>query len=137
MARQIQDQSADLRTDALLGILRQLASELHPGRTPPAVTLDTQLERELGLDSLGRIELMLRLEQRFNVAIPEESAMDAQTPRALLAALDSSAISPPVPPAATGPSPAAPARRIRVPDHAETLVETLDWYAEGNPDGTY
>ncbi|HKJ07864.1 MAG TPA: AMP-binding protein [Gammaproteobacteria bacterium] len=137
MARQIQDQSADLRTDALLGILRQLASELHPNRAPPVVTLDTQLERELGLDSLGRIELMLRLEQRFNVAIPEDSAMDAQTPRALLAALDSSAISPPVPPGATVPSPAAPARRIRVPHHAATLVETLDWYAEGNPDGTY
>ncbi len=123
--------------DALLGILQQLARELHPGRTPPVVELDTQLERDLGLDSLGRIELLLRLEQRFNVAVPEESALDAQTPRELLAALEqttgAAAVSPPLPQRQT----AAGSRRMQPPHHAATLVEALDWHAEGNPDGTY
>jgi acyl carrier protein len=138
LARKIQDQSADLRADALLGILQQLARELHPGRTPPVLKLDTQLERELGLDSLGRIELLLRIEQRFNVAIPEESALDARTPRELLQALESSAATSAIAPTvAEPPTQAAPARTVHAPHHATTLVEALDWYAERNPDGTY
>jgi len=44
----------------LLDIVARLAAELHPRRTKPAVTLDSRLDRELGFDSLGRVELIAR-----------------------------------------------------------------------------
>ncbi|HEX6863789.1 MAG TPA: hypothetical protein VF414_13270, partial [Thermoanaerobaculia bacterium] len=49
--------------EALLGQIRTLALELHPGRRGLARTsLDSSLERDFGLDSLGRAELLGRLE---------------------------------------------------------------------------
>ncbi|MBA1329748.1 hypothetical protein QQ73_00515, partial [Candidatus Endoriftia persephone str. Guaymas] len=56
----------------LLEIIATLARELHPLQTawrPP--TLDSHLERDLGFDSLGRLELVARLERQFGVSLPE------------------------------------------------------------------
>ncbi|UUZ71422.1 acyl carrier protein [Polaromonas sp. P1(28)-8] len=50
--------------EAVLRIVREVLTELHPGRkdTDP-VTLDSALEEDLGLDSLARVELLMRLER--------------------------------------------------------------------------
>ena len=46
----------------LLAVISQLTTELHPDTPPPPVTLDSSLDRDLGLDSLARMELLTRLE---------------------------------------------------------------------------
>ena len=48
------------------------------------VGLDSSLERELGLDSLARVELVLRLEREFSVSLPEQALASSETPRDLL-----------------------------------------------------
>ena len=45
------------------------------------VTLDSSLERELGLDSLARVELVLRLEREFATSLPEQALASSETPR--------------------------------------------------------
>ena len=52
-----------------------------------AVTLDSDLDRDLGLDSLGRAELVLRIDRAFKVRLPDRLLADASTPRNLLQAL--------------------------------------------------
>ena len=50
----------------LLRLIEQLLAESHPQRRI-AVTLDSSLERDLGLDSLGRVELLQRTERTFGI----------------------------------------------------------------------
>jgi acyl carrier protein len=112
----------------LLEIIAAMLAELRGG-PPPQVTLDDTLERDLGIDSLARAELMLRLERAFGVRLPEEQVFEAQTAHDVLRAI-----------AAAAPA-RAPQERIRektwsVPDSgpigeprdAETLIEALDWH---------
>ena len=71
----------------VLEIVQGLARELQPQRGGRAVSLDSSLERDLGFDSLGRVELLARLEKAFGVRLPEGLLGAAETPRDLLAAL--------------------------------------------------
>src|SRR5262249_15026331 len=73
--------------DALIQLIHDLAAELHPGRTAVPSTLDHRLEQDYGFDSLGRVELFLRIERRFGVTLPEAVMGNAETPRDLLRAL--------------------------------------------------
>jgi acyl carrier protein len=43
--------------------------------------LDSSLERDLGLDSLARVELVLRLEREFGASLAEQALAAAETPR--------------------------------------------------------
>jgi 1-acyl-sn-glycerol-3-phosphate acyltransferase len=70
----------------LLDLIREVSAELHGGRTAPAIGPDTRLTDELGLDSLGRLELLTRIERRIGGGLGEERALAAETPRELLAA---------------------------------------------------
>ena len=78
------DGRADIAS-RLLAIVRELALELQP-RTGAQldVGLDSDLDRDLGLDSLGRAELLLRLDRAFKVRLPEQLISDAVTSRDLL-----------------------------------------------------
>ena len=74
----------------LLEIVRSLVVELgHGGRGE--VSLDSALDRDLGLDSLSRVELLARVSDAFQVDLPSELLETAQTPRDLLTALSSAA----------------------------------------------
>ena len=69
-------------------LVRDLVWELHPHmQRRVAVTLDSDLDRDLGLDSLGRAELVLRIDRAFKVHLPDQLLVDASTPRDLLQAL--------------------------------------------------
>ena len=82
------DSSAALNRvlEAIRGLLLELGS---PGALP-MLHGGSQLDRELGLGSLERVELLARLETAFNVRLPDRVASDANTPddlaRAILAA---------------------------------------------------
>ena len=102
------------------------------GGDAPTVALDDDLERTLGIDSLARMELMLRLENAFAVRMPEAMVQEAQTPRDLLRALVAAA------PRRAGDFAVPPAAEVRLPsadgfalpDHAGTLIEVLQWHAD-------
>src|SRR3569832_2438960 len=53
----------------LLAILQNLVNELRDGGG--GVRMDSHLDRDLGLDSLARVELLLRLERDFGASLPE------------------------------------------------------------------
>ena len=72
----------------LIRLVRDLVLELHPEmQRKVAVTLDSDLDRDLGLDSLGRTELVLRLDRAFKIRLPDRLLADARTPRDLLEAV--------------------------------------------------
>ncbi|HVS62847.1 MAG TPA: AMP-binding protein [Thermoanaerobaculia bacterium] len=141
---------SDEHARALLDLVRGLAVELRPDLSRREVRLDSSLERELGLDSLSRVELVQRLEQRFGgLALAEEEVMVAETPADLLALVRSGAVArPPTPDRALRRLDAEPeAGRLRgagvsghrrpvarAPERARTLVEVLEWHADRHPE---
>jgi len=116
----------------LLRVTAQLVRETHPGREAP-VTLDSSLERDLGLDSLARVELLLRLGREFGASLPEAALGEAETPRDLLRYLGHAA--PAAAPQAAIELPHGAA--LPLPDAAATLVEVLEWHAARTPDRTH
>ena len=91
---------AGLDADTLVALVAEIARELRVGGdAPPAVHLDTDLGRDLGLDSLTRMELLARLERAAGTSLPDRVLAEAETPRELLRAFES------VRPAAADPEP--------------------------------
>ena len=64
----------------LLALVSELVRELHPQRTRFIdVTPASRLDRDLGIDSLGRTELILRIERAFRVRLPIAVMGEADT----------------------------------------------------------
>jgi 1-acyl-sn-glycerol-3-phosphate acyltransferase len=76
--------------ERVLGIIRGLLEELGSQGALPMLQASSQLDRELGLGSLERVELLARLETAFELRLPDRVASEANTPedlaRAILAA---------------------------------------------------
>jgi 1-acyl-sn-glycerol-3-phosphate acyltransferase len=71
----------------LLGVISRLVGEVHPKWKHIRFSPDTLLERELGLDSLARMELRTRISRELGVELDEQVAMGAMTPQDLLHAI--------------------------------------------------
>ena len=118
--------------DALLAVVEQMVRDTRHGRAMHAA-LDSSLERDLGLDSLARVELVLRVERACNVSLPERALYAAETPRDLLRLVRGS----------QGVKRAEPEKGIRslvqaepgvAGCEAETLLDALEWHAARHPD---
>ncbi len=117
----------------LLALIAALVAELRPGAAPPRHDLDASLERDFGLDSLSRVELLQRIERRWGVELPEDLLANAETPRALLEALGQA--HPGVAPVTHRPIAAPlPHEDAAVPDAALTLPEVLAWHVRRHPE---
>src|SRR6516165_2714662 len=111
----------------------ELVRELH-GQSARAfdVSLSSRLDRDLGIDSLGRTELMLRIERVFRIRLPAGIMGEAETVGDILAALERS------PPSAEGgvaaepPPSSQPA--VAAAMGAKTMVEALEWHVARHPD---
>lgn len=119
----------------LTGLVAGMLAELRGGAAARPVSLDDDLERELGIDSLARVELVLRIESEFGVHLPEKLAAQARTPRELLQALLAAG-------PRRAPEPgivveAAPREPAGEPHAAATLLEALQWHAERHPERTH
>ena len=79
-----------LDADTLVALVAEIAHELRTGgEEPPAVHLDTDLGRDLALDSLTRMELLARLERAAGASLADRVLAEAETPRELLRAFES------------------------------------------------
>jgi 1-acyl-sn-glycerol-3-phosphate acyltransferase len=117
----------------LLAILAGLMDELGGVRAQGRVALDDTLERDLGLGSLERVELLVRLERAFGVRLADAVIAEAVSARDLVAALVSGATAP----AERLPERIGPALPgVAAPASTRTLVEALRWHAERNPERT-
>ena len=116
----------------VLAVVQAVAREARP-HLEHHVTLDSSLEKELGLDSLARVELVLRLERAFATSLPERALADAETPRDLLRFLLSSAGQAPRA-AETSVASLAQSTDVRPPREAQTLAEALEYHVERQPE---
>jgi 1-acyl-sn-glycerol-3-phosphate acyltransferase len=80
----------------VLRLAVEVAREVRPGQgAVPSVAIGSSLERDLGLDSLGRAELVARLERSFGVNLPDAVLGSAETPADLLRAIAAAAAAAP------------------------------------------
>ena len=121
--------------EALLQLVRQLMDELHPDmRFSEPITLDSSLDRDLGLDSLARVELLARLEQKFDLSLSEHVLATAESPRDLLRYIGTSAKSTPAPHVTKTVLPEAADETDLAPHGADTLIAVLDSHVQSHPD---
>ncbi|MEE4377169.1 MAG: acyl carrier protein, partial [Candidatus Competibacteraceae bacterium] len=115
----------------LLEVLTELVRETRQGRVL-SITLDSHLERDVGLDSLTRAELLLRLEQALAVNLPQ-TALTSETPRELLRLILTSTASPgQVSEAELSYQPLGEAESA--PIQADTLLDVLEWHVRAHPE---
>src|SRR6185295_7222586 len=128
------EKAAQIAPERLLAVVCAVAREARP-HVEPRATLDSSLEKELGLDSLARVELVLRLEKEFGASLPEQALATSETPRDLLRFLlgsagqetriaDRSVVN------------LAQGEGVRAPTDAQasTLTEALAYHVERQPD---
>src|SRR5579863_1904398 len=116
----------------VLDVIRGLLAELGSSQAAGSLSLSSALERDLGLGSLERVELLVRLEKRFDRRLPDTLAQNAETPADWVRALS------------VGQAARRPRERYRVeqpareaspaPDSARTWVEVLRHHAALEPD---
>ena len=116
----------------LLAVVSEVAREARP-HFDAYVSLDSSLERDLGLDSLARVEVVLRLEREFGASLPEQALASSETPRDLLRFLLAAAGAAPQAADRTVAS-LAQSEGVRAPEQARTLTEALEYHVERQPE---
>ena len=119
---------------AVLDLVAAMLRELHPSEIAGvAPTLDDSFDRDLGLDSLGRIELFARVEVAFGLTLSDKVLSEAQTPRDILRALlkltGGTAAKLSVESIDVTSTYAEPA-----PERAQTLCDILRWHVDRYPE---
>jgi 1-acyl-sn-glycerol-3-phosphate acyltransferase len=122
--------SSEAALRELIGMVAAFAHELHPRRAEPGVGASSRLEQDLGIDSLARAELILRIERRFRRRLPIEAMGRAETVADVLAALEASSEAP----LQAERAEAAPLPPASAATEARTLLEALDWHVQRHPD---
>jgi len=127
--------SASVDAGKLLAVVGAVTREARPASALPEIALDSSLEKDLGLDSLARVELVLRLEREFSTSLPEQALATSETPRDLLRFLLSSAGHAPRT-ADTSVASLVQNEGVRAPSEtqARTLTEALEYHVERQPD---
>ncbi len=114
----------------ILVLIKEFLHALGNERAVRALSLQASLDRDLGLGSLERVELVFRIEKQLGVQLPERMLFEAETVADLVRAiqdqqpiyLPTAAVIPPIIESIS-----------EVPVAAQTLVEVLQHYARTNP----
>jgi len=115
----------------LIALVAELMKEVRGASAASAeVSRWSRLDRDLGIDSLGRTELMLRIERRFSVQLPVSAMGEVETVGDLLGAINRGSRPP-----ASGEPPTAPVLpAVEAATEARTLIEVLEWHVAHHPD---
>lgn len=136
----MESQLEQQREAKLLELIRALANELG-ARHVRKFGLDSMLNDELGIDSLGRLELMLRVQQVFRVSLVEGQVLDVETPRELMKLVEAAPARTPCTASRTmerfSVGEVGGALDVSPPIGAVTLPEVLRWHAERTPSRTH
>ncbi len=123
----------ELRERDLSMVVTALVRELHPQRSRFIdIRPSSRIERDLGIDSLGRTELILRIERAFRVRLPAQTIGEAETVHDLVQALEQAG--PARERIALEPRQAPALPSVPAASEAQTLVEVLEWHAARYPD---
>jgi acyl carrier protein len=120
----------------LLRVVKTLVQETQPARAD-RVSLSSRLDRDMGLDSLARVELLLRIGNEFGAALPDAALSEAQTPADLLRFIGEAGRAGPSGPAGSASSALAHEAICGQPEQAATLTEALLWHAAQHPRRTH
>ena len=106
--------------------------ELHPQRAKSLnFSPSSRLEEDLGIDSLARTELILRIERAFHARLPADMLGEAETILDLVRGLAQSErkqlIRPEAPPPLNMPF-------VQAATEARTLMDVLQWHVANHPD---
>jgi len=130
--------------ERVLGVLRGLLEELGSHGAVAELTVHSNLDRDLGLGSLERVELLTRLEQAFEIRLPDTLAAEASTPKELISAIVAApALQISVEeefsglPAAATANEAARQASESIVEKAETLVEAIRYRAVHDAERTH
>jgi 1-acyl-sn-glycerol-3-phosphate acyltransferase len=123
----------------LFRLLADVVRELRGSRASvPSISLSSRLDRDLGIDSLGRTELIMRIERAFRVRLPISVLAEANTVGDVLRALQKATVES----GSLGSLDAHQVAEIRETGtqevepatEANTLVQALEWHVARNPD---
>jgi 1-acyl-sn-glycerol-3-phosphate acyltransferase len=127
----------------LLATVRSVADELRPqAGLASTLGLDHSLERDFGLDSLARVELITRIGHDLGVSLDETALTEAETARDLLRFIAAGGAARAVPArevprtkesGSTGAPSLPPAPQPYPSDSVQTLVEVFDWHLQQHP----
>ena len=123
--------STPVLQERVLAIVRELAGEVGGARAQRAVAAGASLERDVGLGSLERVELLLRLERAFGRAL-DERFLEIETPAALATAL--AGVGADSPSERTRRAPTTVPSAAALPAGAATIHEALWRRAEAEPE---
>jgi acyl carrier protein len=125
----------------LLAIVQEFVREMHPDQLDHpghsrTVTLHASFERDLALDSLARVELVLRVGRAFNVELPAQALSEVDSAGDLLRLLGhaprksapGAAISLPRSGEIGGEASVEASGETDLPRDAQTLLEVLEWH---------
>ena len=125
---------SDGDAEKLLEIVQRTVVELRPQAAEGLrVTLHSVLDRDLGVDSLARVELWSRIEHEFGVRLPETLFASADTPGDVLRVLHRRQGAEAVRPLSSSDASEAPTATGQAPDSARTLIEVLEWHVRHQP----
>jgi len=125
-----------ITAEKLLDVVRSLVAEVRPGYDREKVSLESSFDREIGLDSLSRVELVARVEAAFGITLPESTFAEADSGGELLRMI--ATVRPDIGVAIPAVPPAKPRKATtEFPDDVATLVELLRWHAERHGDRTH
>ena len=115
----------------VLALVDGFVSELGSLPVRGHVELDDVLDRDLGIGSLERVELLARLEETFATRFADSVLGEADSIHDLVAAV----IAGGTPSTSEAEEVAVPvAAGVAAPDSARTLIDVLRWHAERNPE---
>ncbi len=118
---------ADDHQTRVIEVVRALGAELNGGKQPP-VSMTTHLEWDLGLASVERTELLVRLEAALGSRLASNAVFQAETVADLVKILPGSGESASLETVDLKPGEIPP-----YPTHATNLIETLEYQARHQP----
>ena len=116
----------------LLQLIYELVKEIHPHFKKSSVALEDHFEKDLGLDSLSRVELISRVEVSFKTTFTQKLLYEAQTPKDLLAELLGPQATPLIE-SFLEKSTLKLEESDALPAEAQTLIDVLMWHVKEHP----